>query len=54
MSNPPATALDVLTALQGSTPGAQKVLESYFASGPDPRFDTPGQQATAYAELEAG
>ena len=54
----PATALDVLAALKGEItgPGAEAALASYFAPGPEPRFDTPQAQAEAARaepELEA-
>ncbi len=52
--HPPATALDVLAVFRGevSGPAADAVLASYFAPGPEPRYDTP--QARAEAEAEAG
>jgi hypothetical protein len=52
----PATALDVLAVFQGELagPAAAAVLASYFAPGPEPRYDTPQAQAEAQAELEAG
>jgi hypothetical protein len=45
----PATALDVLAALKGEITGpeADAVLASYFAPGPEPRYDTPQAQAEA-------
>jgi hypothetical protein len=54
----PATALDVLAALKGEITGseAEAALASYFAPGPEPRFDTPQAQAEAARaepELEA-
>lgn len=51
----PATALDVLAALEGEITGpeADAVLASYFAPGPGPRYDTPQAQSEAQAELEA-
>ena len=33
---------------------ADAVLASYFAPGPEPRYDTPQAQAEAEHELEAG
>jgi hypothetical protein len=51
---PAATAVDVLAVFRGelSGPEADAVLASYFAPGPEPRYDTP--RARAEAELEAG
>ena len=51
----PATALDVLAALKGEIAGpeADAVLASYFAPGPEPRYDTPQAQAEAEPEPEA-
>lgn len=50
--NPPATAVDVLAVFDGKTTGAEatKVLASYFAPGPEPRYDTPQAQQEAEAE----
>lgn len=47
-----ATALDVLAVVRGELvgPGADAVIASYFAPGPEPRYDTPCAQA---AEAEA-
>jgi hypothetical protein len=52
----PATALDVLAVFRGDVtgPDADAVLASYFAPGPQPRYDTPQAQAEAEAEAEAG
>jgi hypothetical protein len=51
----PATALDVLAVLQadGAGPQADAVMASYFAPGPQPRYDTPALQAAAQAQAEA-
>ena len=51
---PPATAADVLAVLQGKTTGpeAGAALASYFAPGPEPRYDTRQAQAQAQAEAE--
>lgn len=56
MADRPATALDVVGVFAGQTtgPDADTVLGSYFAPGPEPRYDTPAHQAEAEAELEAG
>ena len=53
--NPAATAIEVLAALQGDVTGpeAESILASYFAPGPQPRYDTP-QASEAERELEAG
>jgi hypothetical protein len=53
-SGPPATALDAFAVLSGEVtgPDADAILASYFAPGPEPRYDTP--QARAEAEAEAG
>lgn len=48
----PATAVEAWQALQTEGPGADAVA-SYLAPGPEPRFDTPEQQAAA-EEWEAG
>jgi len=50
---PPATALGVLAVFRGEVTGhaADAALASYFAPGPEPRYDTP--QARAEAEPEA-
>jgi hypothetical protein len=39
----PATALEAFKALSGQITGpeADAILASYFAPGPEPRFDTP-------------
>jgi len=49
----PATAVDVFAVLRGGItgPDADAALASYFAPGPEPRYDTP--QARAEAEQEA-
>lgn len=49
MNNTSATALDVLAVFSGETtgPDADAVLASYFAPGPEPRYDTPELQAEA-------
>ena len=54
--NPPATAVEAFAALSGDITGpeAEAILASYFAPGPQPRYDTPQAQAEAEAELEAG
>jgi hypothetical protein len=54
--HPPAMALDVLAVISGEVTGqdADAVLASYFAPGPEPRYDTPQAQAEAEQELEAG
>ena len=51
--HPPATALDVLAVLSDEVTGhaADAVLASYFASGPEPRYDTPQAQAEAEPEI---
>ena len=51
-----ATAMDVLAVFRGeiSGPDADAVLKSYFAPGPEPRYDTPRARAEAEAEAEAG
>jgi hypothetical protein len=65
----PATAIEVLAALQrdvtgrirvgadlavtGVGPEAEPILASYFAPGPQPRYDTPHARAEAEAEPEA-
>lgn len=56
---PAATAADVLRVLSGpngttTSPEAKATLASYFAPGPEPRYDTPQAQAEAEAEAEAG
>ncbi len=50
-----ATAADVLAVFRGEItgPGADAVLASYFAPGPEPRYDTPRARAEAEAEAEA-
>jgi hypothetical protein len=55
-SRPPATALDAFAALSGEVtgPDADAILASYFAPGPEPRYDTPAARAEAEAEAEAG
>jgi hypothetical protein len=55
-SRPPATALEALAVLCGEVtgPDADAVLASYFAPGPEPRYDTPAARAAAEAEAEAG
>jgi len=52
---PAATAVDVLAVLTGEVAGpeADAVLASYFAPGPEPRYDTPQARAEAEAEPEA-
>jgi hypothetical protein len=49
-----ATAIDVLAVFTGELAGpeADAVLASYFAPGPEPRYDTPEARAEA-AEPEA-
>jgi hypothetical protein len=51
-SEPPATAADVLAVFRGEITGAAAAtaLASYFAPGPEPRYDT----RQAQAEAEAG
>ena len=53
--NPPATGLDVLAVFEGKVTGpeAESVLASYFAPGPQPRYDTPQARAEAEADAEA-
>jgi hypothetical protein len=53
---PAATALDAFAALSGEVtgPDADAILASYFAPGPEPRYDTPRARAEAEAEAEAG
>ena len=48
-----ATAVDALAVFRGEItgPGADAVLASYFAPGPEPRYDTPEAQAEAEAQL---
>jgi len=52
---PAATAAGVLAVLAGEVAGpeANAVLASYFAAGPEPRYDTPQARAEAGAEPEA-
>jgi hypothetical protein len=52
--SPPATAVDVAAVHRGEITGpeADAVLASYFAPGPEPRYDTPRAQAEAEAEAE--
>jgi len=52
--SPPAAALDVLAVFRGEVtgPAAAAVLASYFAPGPEPRYDTPQARAGAEAEPE--
>ncbi len=49
---PAATALDVLAVIGGEITGseADSVIASYFAPGPEPRYDTPEMQAEAEAQ----
>jgi hypothetical protein len=51
----PAVATEVLAVLRGEVTGpeAESILASYFAPGPQPRYDTPQARAEAEAELEA-
>ena len=53
--NPPATAADVLAVFRGEVTGseADAVLASYFEASPEPRFDTPAEQAEAMREARA-
>ncbi len=53
--NPPATAIEAFGALSGDITGpeAEAILASYFAPGPQPRYDTPQARAEAEAEPEA-
>ena len=53
MNGTPATALDALAVFRGEItgPDADAVLASYFAPGPEPRYDTPCAQAEAEAQL---
>jgi hypothetical protein len=50
----PATAIDVLAVFTGEIAGpeADAILASYFAPGPEPRYDTPQARAEAEAEPE--
>jgi hypothetical protein len=50
-NRPPATGADVLGVFHGRITGteARAVLMSYFAPGPEPRYDTPELQAEAEA-----
>ena len=53
--NPPATAIEAVGALSGDITGpeAEAILASYFAPGPQLRYDTPQARAEAEAEPEA-
>jgi hypothetical protein len=46
---PAATAADVLAVFTGEITGAEAdaTLASYFAPGPEPRYDTPRARAEA-------
>lgn len=50
-----ATAADALAVFRGEVtgPAADAVLASYFAPGPEPRYDTLRARAEAEAEAEA-
>ena len=50
---PAATAADVLAVFTGELTGAEAdaIMASYFAPGPEPRYDTPQARAEAEAEL---
>jgi hypothetical protein len=50
---PAATAADALAVFRGEVtgPAADAVLASYFAPGPEPRYDTPARAAEAEAQL---
>ena len=59
----PAVAADVLAVFRGEItgPAAGEVLASYFAAGPEPRYDTRAEadaarigEPEAEAESEAG
>jgi hypothetical protein len=49
-----ATAADVLAVHRGEItgPGADAIIASYFAPGPEPRYDTPRARAEAEAEAQ--